>query len=339
MPSAVGVDRVLADPVSGPTVDPDAGAAVGQDGVADGVIPRRNVSGDGFAIHSQMRVGQSLAPADIDADIIAFHQVEQIALSDFNAQAVAGQNIPRRGSCASNGLVRDLVLDQYPIVDTADGLRSRDIGSDQVALEQIIERQRWRRTAIEIAGVNTGDFSQTNTCGSALNAGANCTITVTFSPASAVSFSATLSVADNAAGSPQTVALTETRTQPPSFTLSSSMPSQSVQPGSAASYAITVTPQNGAFSSAVTFSASGMPAGATASFSPATVTPGSAAVATQLSIQTAAATVEIHRAPLWSTAGPILALIGILVVPGRRRRQWLALRSPSCSLSPSQRSR
>jgi hypothetical protein len=39
--------------------------------------------------------------------------------------------------------------------------------------------------SIEIAGVNPGDFSQTNTCGSTLNPGARCTVEVTFTPTAA----------------------------------------------------------------------------------------------------------------------------------------------------------
>jgi Abnormal spindle-like microcephaly-assoc'd, ASPM-SPD-2-Hydin len=36
--------------------------------------------------------------------------------------------------------------------------------------------------SIEIAGMNPGDFTQTNSCGSSLNPGASCTIQVTFTP-------------------------------------------------------------------------------------------------------------------------------------------------------------
>jgi hypothetical protein len=91
------------------------------------------------------------------------------------------------------------------------------------------------------------------------------------------------------------------------------------------SFTITVTPQNGAFNSAVTFTARGLPPGATASFSPPTVTPGSAAATTKMSVQTAAKAAQSHRVPLWPTAGPALALIGMLLLPRGRRRQWLAL--------------
>ena len=53
----------------------------------------------------------------------------------------------------------------------------------------------------------SGDFAQTNTCGATLAAGASCPISVTFTPKSKGSKTATLEVRDNAGGGPQTVAL------------------------------------------------------------------------------------------------------------------------------------
>src|SRR5439155_25240257 len=53
----------------------------------------------------------------------------------------------------------------------------------------------------------SGDFSQTNTCGSPVIIGGTCTITVTFTPTVAGSRTGTLSVTDNASGSPHTAAL------------------------------------------------------------------------------------------------------------------------------------
>jgi hypothetical protein len=52
-----------------------------------------------------------------------------------------------------------------------------------------------------------GDFAQTNTCTAPLAPGAGCTITVTFSPTAAGSRSGAVTITDNAAGSPHTVAL------------------------------------------------------------------------------------------------------------------------------------
>jgi hypothetical protein len=68
-----------------------------------------------------------------------------------------------------------------------------------------------------IAGANPSDFALStgvNACGSTLAAGSSCSIYVTFTPSSATSFSATLSVADSATGSPQTATLTGTGTAP-----------------------------------------------------------------------------------------------------------------------------
>ena len=61
-------------------------------------------------------------------------------------------------------------------------------------------------------GANPLYFSQSNTCGSQLAAGASCTISVQFKPQKTGPFGATLNVGDNGGGSPQTVALTGTGT-------------------------------------------------------------------------------------------------------------------------------
>jgi len=63
-------------------------------------------------------------------------------------------------------------------------------------------------SGISIGGANAAEFSQSNGCGSSVAAGATCTINVTFTPGlTAGSEAATLSVSDNAAGTPQQVAL------------------------------------------------------------------------------------------------------------------------------------
>ncbi|MGA2844816.1 MAG: choice-of-anchor D domain-containing protein [Candidatus Acidiferrales bacterium] len=61
--------------------------------------------------------------------------------------------------------------------------------------------------SISFTGANAGDFSQTTSCGSSLANGSFCLINVTFTPAAVGSRSATLSVSDSGAGSPQTSSL------------------------------------------------------------------------------------------------------------------------------------
>jgi hypothetical protein len=58
----------------------------------------------------------------------------------------------------------------------------------------------------------SGPFTQTNNCGSTVNAGRSCTLTVTFRPTTAGSIPGSLSITDNAPLSPQTVSLTGTGT-------------------------------------------------------------------------------------------------------------------------------
>jgi hypothetical protein len=71
--------------------------------------------------------------------------------------------------------------------------------------------------SIGLTGANAGDFGQTNTCPlspSTLGIGASCTISATFTPTAVGSRAASVSISDNAAGSPHTVALSGTGTAP-----------------------------------------------------------------------------------------------------------------------------
>jgi len=65
-------------------------------------------------------------------------------------------------------------------------------------------------TSITLAGLDPGDYAQTNGCASSLAASASCTISVTFKPTTTGARSAILKVTDSAAGSPQTVVLSGT---------------------------------------------------------------------------------------------------------------------------------
>lgn len=66
-------------------------------------------------------------------------------------------------------------------------------------------------SAVSLTGTNPTDFSENNTC-SSVAAASSCTIVISFTPAASGSSSASLSIADNASGSPQTVALSGTGT-------------------------------------------------------------------------------------------------------------------------------
>lgn len=118
------------------------------------------------------------------------------------------------------------------VVSAAQTVSVKNTGANAVAI-----------TSISIAGANPTSFLELSGCGSSLAAGASCNVYVAFNPASAAALNATLSVADNASGTPQTAALTGTGIARPVVTVtpaSIAFPSTKVGVTSAAQ-AVTVT--------------------------------------------------------------------------------------------------
>ncbi len=93
-----------------------------------------------------------------------------------------------------------------------------------------------------------------------------------------------------------------------------------VQAGGSVDINITVPPIGGSFDSVVTMSASGLPAGATATFTPPTVTPGASGAPTKLTIQTAAQAAGIPAHPRRFPFEAISLAAGLCVMASRRKR-------------------
>ena len=139
-------------------------------------------------------------------------------------------------------------------------------------------------------------------------------ITASFSPSSitgfgtsTVTFSVGLGVAQGnytltVAGSSgnvtetTTVTLTVTAAPPATYTFAASPTSLTIYSGAQGTSTLTVTPQYG-FNSAVSFACSGLPANASCSFSPTTVTPSGAAATTQLTIAVSAQAMAVQPRP------------------------------------------
>src|SRR2546421_472507 len=69
-------------------------------------------------------------------------------------------------------------------------------------------------SSIAVTGANAGDFSQTNTCASIIEADGSSRIVIVFALQTSALRSASITLTDSAANSPQTVALTGTGTSP-----------------------------------------------------------------------------------------------------------------------------
>jgi hypothetical protein len=75
-------------------------------------------------------------------------------------------------------------------------------------------------SSIALGGTNATSFVEIGTCGTSLAVGASCSLYIGFKPAAAAALSGTLTVTDNAAGSPHHVTLTGTGTAAPTLKLS-----------------------------------------------------------------------------------------------------------------------
>jgi hypothetical protein len=79
---------------------------------------------------------------------------------------------------------------------------------DTTSPAQSVTLSNYGTTPLSVTGITAStNFGQTNMCNSSLASGASCTVNVTFSPSQTGDLTGTLSVADNAADSPQTVSL------------------------------------------------------------------------------------------------------------------------------------
>jgi len=110
-----------------------------------------------------------------------------------------------------------------------------------------------------------------------------------------------------------------------------------IRPGASAAYSLSLAPASSSYPLPITLTATGLPAGATYSFSPATVTPDSGSAATVLTIQTAGGGTAVLRHPHLSpgmTSWGTVAL-GLLLLPlsGSRRIHGAFRRTPVLSIA------
>jgi hypothetical protein len=100
-----------------------------------------------------------------------------------------------------------------------------------------------------------------------------------------------------------------------------------ILPGASGTYTITLTPPSNGYTGVITLSASGLPAGATGTFSPNPITLGSSPVSSTLTITIPAAHAQIQ--PQWPVHSKSFLLLGILLpllgLRRARKSRWLAI--------------
>jgi len=179
-----------------------------------------------------------------------------------------------------------------------------------------------------LSGLNAADFAVTVPCGvTALQPGQGCTETVTFTPSTVGTRSATLTLASSDPSFPITILLTGTGSAPGSFTLTvngAASATATVKSGSPATYNLTVTPING-YTGAVALTCAPINPGtyASCSINPSTVTLTGApqnSVVTINTITTASLEFPTHPAVYFA-----LLCLPLLLLRRARRLKSIAL--------------
>lgn len=159
----------------------------------------------------------------------------------------------------------------------------------------------------------SGDFAETLVCGNPIAPGEYCTFLVTFAPTATGLRRGTISVTDNATGSPQTISLSGTG-EAPGLALgvaSGNSSSASVTAGDTATYKLTIGGQ--AIGGTATLSCTGAPAGANCSVPPSVSVSATTASTVAVTVATAphisAFSVRPGRRLEWLWAMAFLALV------------------------------
>jgi hypothetical protein len=154
------------------------------------------------------------------------------------------------------------------LMPTSLGFGSQLVTTTSSPAKMITLKNNGNATLNIMSIASSGDFAETNTCGASLAATMSCTISVTFTPTATGARNGTITITDDANGSPQSVPLTGTGTD---FTITAPA-TFSVPRGSSQMFNVTVTPVSG-FNQSVALTCTGAPVKATCTLMPTSVTP------------------------------------------------------------------
>ena len=181
---------------------------------------------------------------------------------------------------------------------------------------------------LNITGISaSGDFAQTNTCGTSLAIGSSCQISITFSPSAAGNATGNITITQSGGG-PQTIALSGIGVAAPDFTVglaSGSQASQTIAAGQNAQFGIIVAPA-GTFTGTVNLSCSITPAATSAptcSLSSSAVQLSGTALTVTATLATAAPITSQSRLPFGGAPVAWTAILLGTLLPWKRKQPLL----------------
>lgn len=283
---------------------------------ASGDFAQTNTCGSSVAAGANCTISVTFTPSAVGTSLGTLIAIDSAAGS------------PQSVSLSGTGTAPVVTAPAVTLAPTSLTFASQNTGSTSAA--QTVMLTNSGSGALSITSIAaTGDFAETNTCGSSVAAAASCIISVTFTPTSGGTRTGTLTITDNASGSPQTVSLTGTGSTVSESPSSNSLTISSA--GGSATDTITLSSAGGFsgtvnLSCSVTYTGSGTATDApTCTLSPtqAQVSSGSTA-STTLTVSTTAASSARLSNPFLPLGGGG-ALAAALIFIGVPRRRWRGL--------------
>lgn len=219
-----------------------------------------------FAIHTQPTQG-TLGPIDQANGQVVYTPASSFSGSDsFSFSVADGVRQSKPATVAITVRPQALAAFSLSTLDFGGEILNSSSDPKPITLTNI------GNTALGISDVSiSGDFAQTNNCGSSVVAGSACTINVTFTPAAAGPRSGVLTITDNSSTTTQTISVTGSGMDFIVAVSGDSSGSVTIVPGGVAVYGLSISPQGG-FNQTVTLSCSGAPSEAICVVSPGSIT-------------------------------------------------------------------
>ena len=164
--------------------------------------------------------------------LFRFAALSLLACSPLAFGASAGVSVKRARP-------RDVPALYVTVGPTSVAFPSRPVGTPGYAVTVMLSNFNYLAVAVSSIAVS-GDFSETNTCGSSVAGESSCTISLTFLPRASGVRTGTLAITDSGNGSPQTVALSGVA-EPPGMGFTATTATVTAQAGALPTLSATVT--------------------------------------------------------------------------------------------------
>jgi len=178
------------------------------------------INGQGFTSSTAAYIGGFYRQPTFISSTKITVPIQASDISTAGAFQVAVGNFPSGASCAAYVPTTFFVLLSSGATATVSpaSLSFGSVAAGTASSSQPITLTNGGSGPLSISGITaSGDFSQSNNCGSSLAAGSSCTVNVTFNPVLSGAVSGAITFADSAGTSPQLVSLSGTGVLPLSF--------------------------------------------------------------------------------------------------------------------------